>query len=79
VAEVWQKYKNKNIDCIVLDCTHYTLIKPEIQKIVGSPRSASDSRRRDGFGEAGKDIKIIDSNKAVAKQVKRVYSKIRRE
>ena len=57
VAFIWLKYKDKNIDVVVLGCTHYTLIKDEIQKIVGE------------------GIKIIDSNKAVAKQVKKVYDK----
>ena len=59
VSVVWRKYKDKNIDVIVLGCTHYTLIKKDIQKIVG------------------KNIKIIDSNKAVAKQVKKVYDEIK--
>ncbi len=54
VSSEWQKYKNRNIDTIVLGCTHYTLIRDEIQKIVG------------------KDIKIIDSNLAVARQVKKI-------
>lgn len=58
VAAIWSKYQNKNIDVIVLGCTHYTLIKSEIQKIVGSK------------------IKVIDSNKAVAKQVKKIYDKV---
>lgn len=58
VAERWQKYQNKNIDTIVLGCTHYTLIRSEIQKIVGSK------------------IKIIDSNLAVAKQVKKIYDEL---
>lgn len=58
VDTVWQKYQDKNIDVIVLGCTHYTLIKKDIQKIVG------------------RKIKIIDSNKAVAKQVKRIYDEI---
>lgn len=58
VAAVWQKYQDRNIDVIVLGCTHYVLIKDEIQKIVGQ------------------DIKIIDSNKAVARQVKIIYDEI---
>lgn len=57
-AAVWKKYQDKNIDVIVLGCTHYTLIRDKIQKIVG------------------KNIKIIDSNKAVARQVKKVYATI---
>ncbi len=60
VDAVWQKYADKNIDVIVLGCTHYTLIKKDIGKIVG------------------RKIKIIDSNKAVAKQVKRIYDEIKR-
>lgn len=58
VRAKWSRYENKNIDVIVLGCTHYTLIKDDIQKIVG------------------KNIKIVDSNLAVAKQVKKVYSKV---
>lgn len=54
----WQRYQNLNIDVIVLGCTHYTLIRKEIQKIVGE------------------NVKLIDSNSAVAKQVKRVYGKL---
>ena len=61
VAEVWSKYQDKNIDTIVLGCTHYTLIKPEIQKIIGP------------------NIKLVDSNVAVAKQVKKVYNIIIKE
>lgn len=57
VGRTWSKYQNKNIDVIVLGCTHYTLIRDEIQKIVG------------------KNIKIIDSNKAVARQVEKIYRK----
>lgn len=57
VGVVWQTYKDKNIDVIVLGCTHYTLIRDEIQKIVG-----------DG-------IQLVDSNIAVARQVKKVYDK----
>lgn len=60
VAYVWSKYQNKNIDTIVLGCTHYTLMRDEIQRIVG------------------KDIKLIDSNAAVARQVKKVYDNIRK-
>ena len=59
VEEAWLRYKNKNIDVIVLGCTHYTLIKSQIQKIVGE------------------NIKIIDSNLAVANQVKKIYTKVK--
>lgn len=43
VYAVWQKYKDKNIDAIVLGCTHYTLIRDEIQKIVGPDVQIFDS------------------------------------
>ena len=43
-----------NIDHLVLGCTHYPYLIPQIQKIIG------------------KNIKIIDSGQAVAKQTKRV-------
>jgi glutamate racemase len=58
IAETWQQLANKNIDTIVLGCTHYTLIKKEIQEIVGP------------------NIKLIDSNLAVAKQVQKIYNEI---
>lgn len=58
IQNIWKKYRGKNIDTIVLGCTHYTLIRDEIQKIVG------------------RDIKLIDSNSAVAQQVKKVYDEI---
>lgn len=43
VDAVWRKYKDKNIDTIVLGCTHYTLIRPQIQKIVGKSVKLIDS------------------------------------
>lgn len=58
VGQTWSKYKNFGIDTIVLGCTHYTLIKKDIGKIVGSK------------------VKVIDSNQAVAKQVKRIYDEV---
>ncbi|AKM81947.1 MAG: glutamate racemase, glutamate racemase [Berkelbacteria bacterium GW2011_GWE1_39_12] len=58
VTKIWENYKNKNIDVIVLGCTHYTLIKNQIQKIVGD------------------QIELVDSNSAVAQQVKKVYDEI---
>lgn len=61
VVAIWLKYRDKNIDIIVLGCTHYTLIKPQIRKIVG------------------KNIKIVDSNSAVARQTKKVYDNYRRK
>ena len=39
----WQDYKTKNIDTIILGCTHYVLIKDEIQKIVGPKIKLVDS------------------------------------
>ncbi len=41
-------------DIVVLGCTHYTLIKGQIQRVVGP------------------DVKVIDSNEAVARQTLRV-------
>lgn len=43
VVAIWSKYKDKNIDTIVLGCTHYTLIKDDIQKIVGNKIKIIDS------------------------------------
>lgn len=34
LEKVLNKYKNMNIDCIVLGCTHYTFIKKEIKEII---------------------------------------------
>uniref|UniRef100_A0AB33KV80 Glutamate racemase n=1 Tax=Tenacibaculum sp. Pbs-1 TaxID=3238748 RepID=A0AB33KV80_9FLAO len=45
---------NKKCDYIVLGCTHYPYLLPQIQKITG------------------KNVKIIDSGEAVARQVKNV-------
>lgn len=44
----------KDADIVVLGCTHYTLIKGEIQRLVGP------------------DVKVIDSNEAVARQTLRM-------
>lgn len=55
VAETWQRHRELDIDVVVLGCTHYTLIKDEIQRLVGP------------------NVRVIDSNEAVAKQVKRVW------
>lgn len=43
VGAVWLKYKDKNIDIIVLGCTHYTLIKDDIQNVVGPKVKLTDS------------------------------------
>jgi len=55
VAETWRCYRDLGIDVVVLGCTHYTLIKDDIQRLVGPA------------------AQVIDSNEAVAKQVKRVW------
>lgn len=44
-------------DIVVLGCTHYTLIKGKIQRLVGP------------------DVKVIDSNEAVARQMLRMMQK----
>ncbi len=46
----------KKIDSLVLGCTHYPYLIPQIRKIVG------------------KDVKIIDSGNAVARQTKHILS-----
>lgn len=56
VETVWKKYKNSGIDTIVLGCTHYPLIRDEIQSIVGP------------------DIQLLDSERAVALQVEKLYN-----
>jgi glutamate racemase len=55
VGEAWHRYRDCGLDVVVLGCTHYTLIRDDIQRIVGE------------------GVKVIDSNEAVAKQVKRVW------
>ena len=55
VAETWRDHAGLGIDVVVLGCTHYTLIRDDIQGIVGA------------------GVQVIDSNEAVAKQVKRVW------
>ena len=49
-----QKLVKHNIDYLVLGCTHYPYLIPQIKEIIG------------------KDITIIDSGQAVAKQIKNV-------
>ncbi|NVJ88740.1 MAG: glutamate racemase [Flavobacteriaceae bacterium] len=46
-----------NIDCLVLGCTHYPYLIPQIKKIVG------------------KNVQIIDSGEAVARQTKAILTK----
>jgi glutamate racemase len=48
---------DKNIDCLVLGCTHYPYLIPTLKKIVP------------------KNVQIIDSGQAVAKQTKAVLEK----
>jgi glutamate racemase len=55
VARTWREYEGLGIDVVVLGCTHYTLIRGEIQRVVGP------------------QVQIIDSNAAVARQVRRVW------
>jgi glutamate racemase len=58
VAATWQKHRHLRIDVVVLGCTHYTLIRDDIQRIVGP------------------DVRVIDSNFAVAKQTARVWARL---
>ncbi len=55
VTRTWEAYHRLPIDVVVLGCTHYTLIRTDIQQIV-SP-----------------GVQVIDSNLAVARQVKRLW------
>ena len=50
-------YESKNIDTVVLGCTHFPFLKKRIMEIMGE------------------SIQIIDSGKAVARQVKRILKK----
>jgi len=43
VRQRWSEFADKGIDKIVLGCTHYTLIKDRIQKIVGDGVEVIDS------------------------------------
>jgi glutamate racemase len=61
VAETWQHQCDLGLDVVVLGCTHYTLIRDDIQRIVGPA------------------VQVIDSNEAVAKQVKRVWDRLTEE
>jgi glutamate racemase len=58
VSRTWRQYQHFGIDVVVLGCTHYTLIREEIQGIVGA------------------GVQVIDSNRAVAQQVKRVWERL---
>ncbi len=53
-----QPMLDEGADCLVLGCTHYSYLIPQIRKI------------------AGKDILIIDSGGAVAKQTKAILKKM---
>lgn len=57
-AELLDQYlSHLRADVVVLGCTHYTLIKGQIQQLVGP------------------DVKVLDSNEAVARQVLRVMQR----
>lgn len=58
VEDTWAGYRHRPIDVVVLGCTHYTLIKREIEEVVGPA------------------VAVIDSNEAVARQVKRVWESL---
>ncbi len=58
VAEKWAEHRDLSIDVVVLGCTHYPLIRREIEEIVGP------------------GVQVIDSNEAVARQVKRVWDRL---
>ena len=52
-----EKLKKKNINYLILGCTHYSFLQKQIQKILG------------------KDIKIINTEKAVAEKLKSYLDK----
>jgi len=43
VAEKWEEYRQEGIDVVVLGCTHYTLIRQEIEGVVGPAVTVIDS------------------------------------
>ncbi|MDF0480286.1 glutamate racemase [Vagococcus sp. PNs007] len=43
VAETLKPLKEKKVDCLVLGCTHYPLLRPLIQNVMGSDVSLIDS------------------------------------
>jgi len=53
-----QPIKKSGADVIVLGCTHYPFLKPQIKKIVG------------------KNVKLIDSGRAIAKHTKNVLQQM---
>ena len=55
VKEYLSEFKNKDIDVLVLGCTHYPLLKPVIRD------------------EIGKQVMLIDSAQAVAKDLKNLF------
>lgn len=55
--EYLKSFKGKNIDSLILGCTHYPLLKDVIQNSVG------------------KKIKLIDSGRETAKEVKKILDK----
>lgn len=57
LKEYLEKLKKKNINYLILGCTHYSFLQKQIQKILG------------------KDIKIINTEKAVAEKLKSYLDK----
>ena len=57
--EYLKSFKGKNIDSLILGCTHYPILKDVIQQ------------------SAGKNVKLIDSGKETAKEVKKILDKKR--
>jgi glutamate racemase len=55
--EYLKSFKGKNIDSLILGCTHYPILKDVIQI------------------SAGKNVKLIDSGKETAKEVKKILEK----
>lgn len=43
VAETLKPLKEKKVDCLVLGCTHYPLLRPLVQNVMGSDVSLIDS------------------------------------
>ena len=46
--------KTKNIDTLILGCTHYPLLKPVLQKVIGNDVMLIDSAK-----EVAKEVKVI--------------------
>lgn len=59
-------YKNKNIDCIVLGCTHYPYIKKDIKKRITNCEIIDGSK-----GVAKQVKKLLTSNNLLNKENKK--------